>query len=122
MCIQVEFPYRPKAMENFSNWHIHSSVYKDGRSTTGAKIKTSAGTKPDLFAPHTIRTTSKGNIMVLDLGFGLIREIDVKTHETVVRTRVYQHMSQYDFGWAWFDLDRWGNSGGLDAIYWTRFT
>ena len=24
-------------------------------------------------------------------------------------------------GWAWLDVDRWGNSGPLDGIYWCAF-
>jgi hypothetical protein len=38
---QVEFPYRPPAMASTSNFWVHSALYKDGKSVTGAKIKTS---------------------------------------------------------------------------------
>lgn len=26
-----------------------------------------------------------------------------------------QHLAKYGFGWAWMDVDRWGNSGGTSV-------
>jgi len=79
------------------------------------------GTTPDIFRPQSIRVDSQGNIVLLELGYGAIRQIDPATGATSTLGEVRQRQSQWTRGWAWLDVDRWGNSGPKDGIYWTKF-
>ena len=78
------------------------------------------GLRPDILYPQTIRVDSQGRILLLELGYGSIRRIDPRTHETVLIADVYQKFEKFDFGWAWMDVDTWGNSGPKDGIYWVK--
>lgn len=96
---KVEFPWVPPSLKDEGNWHIHE-VAKQTNNVQLASVltrllcfkavfahrptlKVTAGSDPDIFIPHTIRVTSKGNLIVLSLGFGVIREINVNTGATV---------------------------------------
>ena len=79
------------------------------------------GVVPDIFRPQTIRVDSEGRIILLELGYGAIRQIDPATLATKTLGEVRQKHAQYDRGWAWLDVDRWGNSGPKDGIYWAKF-
>lgn len=80
-----------------------------------------AGVEPDIYLPQTIRVDSRGRIILLELGFGTIRRIDPTTLATETLGDVQQKHRAFDRGWAWLDVDRWGNSGPVDGIYWTKF-
>jgi hypothetical protein len=80
-----------------------------------------AGVKADVYVPQCVRVDSKGRVILLELGFGSIRRIDPTTGETKLLSDVYQKFREWDRGWAWIDVDRWGNSGPLDGIYWCKF-
>lgn len=80
-----------------------------------------AGVRPDIYLPQTIRVDSRGRILLLEIGFGAIRRLDPSTGVVETLDEVQQKHRQYDRGWAWFDVDRWGNSGPVDGIYWTKF-
>jgi len=82
------------------------------------------GTNPDIYRPQCIRVDSNGNLILLELGFGSIRRIAPNTGVTEHLGDVLQDFGQdgEDFhrGWAWLDVDRWGNSGPKDGIYWCK--
>lgn len=80
-----------------------------------------AGVQPDIYLPQSIRVDSQGNIILLEIGYGSIRRIDPTTGETELLDEVRQKHREYDRGWAWLDVDRWGNSGPVDGVYWTKF-
>lgn len=80
-----------------------------------------AGVKPDIYLPQTVRVDSRGRIVLLEIGFGALRRIDPSTGVVETLDEVQQKHREYDRGWAWFDVDRWGNSGPVDGIYWTKF-
>jgi|GEM_PF-1263187 len=79
------------------------------------------GVRPDIYVPQTIRVDSQGRIILLELGYGAIRRIDPTTLVTETLGEVQQKHRQWDRGWAWLDVDRWGNSGPKDGIYWAKF-
>jgi hypothetical protein len=79
---------------------------------------------PDIYKPQCIRVDSKGNLVLLELGFGSIRRIDPQTGNARLLGNVHQIFGtggedNYR-GWAWLDVDRWGNSGPRDGIYWCK--
>lgn len=74
----------------------------------------------EIYMPQCIRVDSKGNLILLELGYGWIRRIDPQTRATKVLGDVHQHFEEDYRGWAWLDVDRWGNSGPKDGIYWCK--
>jgi hypothetical protein len=74
----------------------------------------------EIYMPQCIRVDSMGNLVLLELGYGWIRRIDPVTRETKVLGDVNQHFEENYRGWAWLDVDRWGNSGPKDGIYWCK--
>lgn len=79
------------------------------------------GMRPDIYLPQVIRVDSKGNLILLEIGYGAIRRIDPLTGVAETLGEVQQKHRQFDRGWAWLDVDRYGNSGPLDGIYWCKF-
>ncbi|HKO58064.1 MAG TPA: hypothetical protein VJ276_19510 [Thermoanaerobaculia bacterium] len=78
------------------------------------------GQHPDIYMPQCIRVDSNGNIILLELGYGSIRRIAPATGATVKLADVHQHFEEDYRGWAWLDVDRWGNSGPRNGIYWCK--
>lgn len=87
---------------------------------SNAKVTTSAGTQPDIFVPHVVRCDSLGNLYVMSHGFGTIQKINLNTNATTIAARHDTKHTQWDRGWMWMDIDRWGNSGDKDGIYWLK--
>ena len=81
----------------------------------------SQGVRPDIYIPQTIRVDSRGNIVLLEIGFGAIRRIDPTSGQTTKLGEVLQKHREFDRGWAWLDVDRYGNAGPIDGIYWCKF-
>lgn len=79
-----------------------------------------SGIQPELYVPMTVRVDSRGRLIVLDLGDGYIRRIDPATGVTDVLGDVDSKFEEFAFGWAWLDVDRWGNTGPKDGIYWCK--
>ncbi|MFK7889712.1 MAG: hypothetical protein AB8B63_02760 [Granulosicoccus sp.] len=79
------------------------------------------GARPDIYLPQVVRVDSLGNIVLLEIGFGAVRRINPATGETEILGEVQQKHRQFDRGWAWLDVDRYGNSGPKDGIYWCKF-
>lgn len=75
---------------------------------------------PAAYLPQCIRVDSKGNIILLELGYGTIRRIDPATGTSQTLGAVNQDFDESHRGWAWLDVDRWGNSGPKDGIYWCK--
>lgn len=95
-------------------------------SRAASQFKVSAtqanqGVRPDIYLPQTIRVDSQGNIILLEIGFGAIRRIDPLSGVTVKLGEVQQKHREFDRGWAWLDVDRYGNAGPRDGIYWCKF-
>ncbi|MDP9191961.1 MAG: hypothetical protein M3P06_09710 [Acidobacteriota bacterium] len=82
------------------------------------------GKRPDIYKPQCIRVDSDGNIILLELGYGAIRRIVPASGVTVRLGDVHQIFGeggQDNYrGWAWLDVDRWGNSGPRNGIYWCK--
>lgn len=74
----------------------------------------------DIYMPQCLRVDSEGRLILLELGYGWIRRIDPSTRATTVLGDVHQHFEEEHRGWAWLDVDRWGNSGPKDGIYWCK--
>jgi hypothetical protein len=84
-------------------------------------VQAASGIKPDIYLPQTIRVDSFGRIVLLEIGYGAIRRINPLTGETALLGEVRQKHREFDRGWAWMDVDRWGNAGPKDGIYWCKF-
>ncbi len=102
-----------------------SDIYNQPQTRAVSRLEVSAadaarGVRPDLYAPQTVRVDSRGRLVVLDLGFGLIRRMDPQTGETTRLGVVDNKFERFAFGWAWLDVDRWGNAGPRDGIYWCK--
>lgn len=78
------------------------------------------GLKPEIYMPQCIRVDSQGNLILLELGYGGIRRLNPLTGETRLVGDVYQTFGDFYRGWAWLDVDRWGNTGPKDGIYWCK--
>lgn len=102
-------------------WDDQESTCLENNASGAPSIQTAGGSDPLIFMPQTIRVTSTGNLVVLEHGWGTIREIDPDTGDAVIRARVHPKGDDFSRGWMWMDVDRWGNSGGLDSIYWCKF-
>lgn len=93
-------------------------------SFTVSAAEAAGGKRPDIYKPQTIRVDSKGNLILLELGYGSIRRIAPATGVTVKLGDVDQIFGEGGAdtyrGWAWLDVDRWGNSGPKDGIYWCK--
>jgi hypothetical protein len=87
---------------------------------TVSAAEAAGGTRPDIYKPQCIRVDSNGNIILLELGYGSIRRIVPGSGAAVRLGDVHQHFEEDYRGWAWLDVDRWGNSGPKDGIYWCK--
>lgn len=99
--------------------------YHEPSNRTVAKLDVSpaeaaSGIKPEPYLPITIRVDSKGNLIVLDMGYATISRINPVTGEAKVLGTIPGRYDRFVPGWAWLDVDRWGNSGPLDSIYWVQ--
>jgi hypothetical protein len=83
-----------------------------------------SGTRPEIYRPQCLRVDSQGNLVLLELGFGSIRRLDPRTGTARLLGDVHQIFGDGGGdnyrGWAWLDVDRWGNSGPRDGIYWCK--
>lgn len=70
------------------------------------------GGRLEAFAPQTVRVDGAGRVYLSDIGFGSIRRIDSPTSAVNVINLWHKWNNDHDWGWAWFDTDRTGNSGG----------
>jgi hypothetical protein len=101
-------------------------VYNQLDNRTRSRFEVSAaqassGIRPDIYKPQTVRVDSQGNIVLLELGYGAVRKLNPNTGEARKMAEVQQKFAEFDFGWAWLDVDRWGVTGPKDGIYWLKF-
>lgn len=96
-----------------------SQIYRVSHVEVSAQ-EAADGIRPDIFWPQTVRVRSDGDMVILEHGYGALRHINPETHETHFLAGVWQKFERFDHGWAWFDLDRWGNCGPRDGIYWCK--
>jgi hypothetical protein len=89
-----------------------------------ARSRFTVSSAPDIYKPQTIRVDSDGKLILLELGYGSIRRIDPVTGSATLLADVHQIFGQGGEdnyrGWAWMDVDRWGNSGPKNGIYWCK--
>ena len=106
-----------------SNVFIHDSN-RALSSFTVTAAEAAADKVPDIYKPQCIRVDSNGNLILLELGYGSIRRIVPGTGVTVKLGDVDQIFGEGGAdtyrGWAWLDVDRWGNSGPKNGIYWCK--
>ncbi len=98
-----------------------TSPYIDYEVSSG---QAAAGMRPELNYPFAIRVASDGDVIWSDMGFASIRRMDVSTFETThITVQEVQFLLPGTFyvGWSWLDVDRWGNSGPLDGVYYGAF-
>lgn len=107
------------ASRGVTDVYNHSQVRAASRLTVSA-ADAARGIRPDIYVPQTVRVDSRGRLVILDLGYGLIRRIDPASGETVQLGVVDNKFERFAFGWAWLDVDRWGNAGPRDGIYWCK--
>jgi len=84
------------------------------------------GKYPDVMYPMTVRVTSTGDLCVLDEADASIRCIDLATNVTRYISSLGEAMQGNGrtvnrYAWRYMALDRWGNSGPLDGIYYGGF-
>jgi hypothetical protein len=102
-----------------------TDIYNHAQTRAASRLEVSAadaarGVRPDIYVPQTVRVDSRGRLIVLELGYGLIRRIDPRTGETTRLGAVDNKFERFAFGWAWLDVDRWGTAGPKDGIYWCK--
>lgn len=102
-----------------------TDIYNQAQTRAASQLEVTpaqaaAGVRPDIYVPQTVRVDSRGRLIILELGYGLIRRIDPVTGETKRLGVVDNKFEQFAFGWAWLDVDRWGNAGPRDGIYWCK--
>ena len=112
-------------MESWLTSQGVSNIYNQAETRAVSRLEVTpaeaiAGARPDIYVPQTVRVDSRGRLIILELGYGLIRRIDPVTGETKRLGVVDNKLEQFAFGWAWLDVDRWGNSGPRDGIYWCK--
>lgn len=108
-----------------------------GQNRTAAKDHYVRGgyssTTLETYLPQAIRVDSKGDIILLDIGFGSIRRVNPTTLEAThlaVLTQRFDHNDEgaptggitgSSRGFAFLDVDRWGTTGPIDQIYFGVF-
>lgn len=111
--------YPAPLFDTMGHYYDSYNVRSVANFDTGTGIN---GTMPDIFLPQTVRLDSAGRLLVSEIGFGSIRRIVVEPTNSDYGTAelmadVYQQHSSSTRGWAWFDVDRYGAFGELDALY-----
>lgn len=81
-----------------------------------------SGVRPDIYAPFAIRVDSKGHIILLETSYASVRRINPATGEATQLAVTPADFTSNNRNWAWIDVDRWGNSGPKDGIFWTTGT
>jgi hypothetical protein len=101
-----------------------ADVFDQTSNRALSSFTAAAGGRPDIYKPQCIRVDSDGNLVLLELGYGSIRRITPATGATIRLGDVHQHFGEGGEdtyrGWAWLDVDRWGNSGPRNGIYWCK--
>ena len=73
------------------------------------------GVNPTIYFPYTVRMFSTGELMVIDRGLNTLRAINLTTKTA----RVLDAFGTTGLSaWVWGDVDRWGNAGKQDCVYW----
>lgn len=102
--------------------------YDAHANRTVSQIEVSAqeaanGVRPEIYVPMSVRVDSRGNIILLEPGFATIRRLNPVTGEAkLLDGALEDRFSRWQTGWMWLDVDRWGNSGPKDGIYWSMTT
>ncbi len=96
---------------------------------TRSNFQTSAGGSPDIYMPYVIRVDSNGHLILVDLGYGSIRRINMSggvptgaatmlaDFATPLHGVAPVNFAVNNRAWVWIDVDRWGKSGPLNAVY-----
>lgn len=98
---------------------IAGATYKFNQNRTFNRANSNfeiASGSPDIYAPFCIRVDSTGRIVLYEPGFSAIRRLDPVTGEAVMLVDLDQNITTNRTP-AWLDVDRWGNSGPLNQVY-----
>ena len=106
-------------------YHQQSARESTASNYEVTALEAAAGKRPDLNYPFALKVASDGDLIWNDVAYGAIRRMDISTYETYEITTQQITQSQIGYytqaGWSWLDVDRWGNSGPLDGVYYGAF-
>jgi DNA-binding beta-propeller fold protein YncE len=89
------------------------------RGASRFEVAAGSPVKADCYLPMPIRADSQGRLVVLDVGFASIRQINPATGETKLLGNVEGRLDRGGLiGFFGLAVDRWGNAGPKDGIYW----
>lgn len=82
------------------------------------------GPRPTIYFPYFIRIASTGDLIVFDRGLNTLRRLspETGTAELIDSLGDGGFDGNWARGWVWGDVDRWGNAGVRDGIYWLTAT
>jgi DNA-binding beta-propeller fold protein YncE len=82
------------------------------------------GENPTVYFPYFIRIASTGELVAFDRGLNTLRRfnVDTKTAAVVDLLGDGGFSGNWERSWVWGDVDRWGNAGVRDGIYWANAT
>ena len=84
---------------------------------------TVSGANPTIYFPYFVRIASTGELVVFDRGLNTLRRLNVSTNTATVIDQLGDGgFGDWARGWVWGDVDRWGNAGARDGIYWGTAT
>jgi hypothetical protein len=89
----------------------------------GSKVRphvTIEGANPTIYFPYFIRIASTGELVIFDRGLNTLRRFNVETKTAVLIDTLGDggFGGNWTRGLVWGDVDRWGNAGVKDGIYW----
>jgi hypothetical protein len=76
-----------------------------------------ASGSPEMYAPFCVRVDSTGRLVVYDAGFSSIRRLDPTNGEAIMMVDFDVNIGSSNRVPIWLDVDRWGNSGPLNHVY-----
>jgi outer membrane biosynthesis protein TonB len=81
---------------------------------------TVTGANPTIYFPYFVRIASTGDLVVFDRGLNTLRRFNPATGIATVIDQLGDggFSGNWERGWVWGDVDRWGNAGVQDGIYW----
>jgi hypothetical protein len=101
-----------------------ASAVKPRLQVTVTAAQAAAGIRPDFYFPYFVRIASTGDLVIFDRGLNTLRRINPQTGTATVLDQLDDggFDGNWTRGWVWGDVDRTGNSGVVDGIYWGNAT
>ncbi len=100
---------------NYFRWQENRQLTR----FTVSAAQAATGVRPDIYIPYVLRVDSTGNLILYDAGYRAFRRLNPATGETVMLGDLAPTLEGFPFTrpWVWLDVDRWGNTGPRDGIY-----